>query len=154
MFLKFSWRLKSMNKHLRNLKYESFWKSGPTIPDFPYLLVNYKRSDVEYHNHITCGINVSPTVIPATKSPIAQLPLYFGNQYKIGSRLYSIFLVNVPCTFFLTLDPINLRSSQKFIFSLVVQSTTVNKNILFIYYFYFLRIKFVFNLRNIQHFKI
>lgn len=44
---------------------------------------------------LTCGISVSPTVIPATISPTAQFTSYFGSQFKIGNLLYKVFFVNV-----------------------------------------------------------
>lgn len=42
-----------------------------------------------------CGITVSPTVMPATMSPMASSQEYFGSQPRIGTLLISVFFLNV-----------------------------------------------------------
>jgi hypothetical protein len=49
-------------------------------------------------------MTVNPTVIPATRSPTAQLLSYFGSQFRIGTLLCSIFLVQALLTFLFAQD--------------------------------------------------
>lgn len=44
-------------------------------------------------------MTVRPTVTPATKSPNASSPLYFGNHLKIGNLLHNIFVVQTALAF-------------------------------------------------------